>query len=229
MDNSIPPLVERINYDSNPNGRLLLNDCPLLINELKSARRIMLDIDGCIGDFSAAMLTWLRDDMGVNISKVFPDPNAYSYKEATNGWSDIYANRNEDDDYIDMVSSGGYMYEPIDRTAVEVLNRLQVDLDMEVVIATNRGFPWFVGTDDAWRSERARQDTFAWIKDAGIKYSDIILTPDKDSVSADIYIEDSPKNINSLLRAGKNVIMIPHLYNRHVACPVMMDWVELIN
>jgi 5'(3')-deoxyribonucleotidase len=74
----------------------------------------------------------------------------------------------------------------------------------------------------------AVQQTVAWLDRYGIPYWDLCFMKDKAKVGADIYIDDSPENIE-LLRARTQpdrVIVFGNSTNRHVAGPRVEQWEE---
>ena len=69
-------------------------------------------------------------------------------------------------------------------------------------------------------------DTVQWLDDKNIPYRDICFIGAKHNVEADIYIEDSPANIASLQRCGKQVIVFDQPYNREVQGQRAFSWQE---
>ncbi len=78
----------------------------------------------------------------------------------------------------------------------------------------------------------AVQQTIAWLDHHGIPYWDLCFMREKDQVGADIYIEDSPKNIDVLREHGLYTICFGNSTNVHVADPRARTWsdvYELVN
>ncbi len=58
--------------------------------------------------------------------------------------------------------------------------------------------------------------TVAWLDRYGIPYWDLCFMGEKGAVNADLYLEDSPHNIEALLRDGRDVVVFTHHANRHL-------------
>jgi len=71
---------------------------------------------------------------------------------------------------------------------------------------------------------RAIEQTVWWLDHHGIPYWDLCLMRDKGAVGADLYLEDSPANIDALRRRGCEVIVFGNSTNRHCAPPRAADW-----
>lgn len=172
--------------------------------------RIMIDIDGCLGDFNKMMADYYHlQDM--------PEPDDYAYFHATK-WKDFFINKEDfTEKYIQLVADHGYLTEPIiDPLAITVLNKLHAEGN-QIVVATHRGFSQLNGTERQWINRQAHDETIKWLNKVGLEYDDVMLTADKREAKADVYIEDSPINIANLQKEGaKHIIMISHVYNRQV-------------
>jgi 5'(3')-deoxyribonucleotidase len=58
--------------------------------------------------------------------------------------------------------------------------------------------------------------TVAWLDRYGIPYWDLCFMGEKGAVNADLYLEDSPHNIEVLLGDGRDVIVFTHFANQHL-------------
>ena len=172
--------------------------------------RIMVDIDGCLGDFNKMMADYYHlQDM--------PEPDGYAYFHATT-WKDFFINKDDFvKKYIQIVADHGYLNEAvIDPQAITKLNKLH-DEGNQIVVATHRGFSQLNGTDREWINRQAHDETIEWLNKIGLNYDEVMLTADKGQAKAEVYIEDSPINIANLQKEGvKHIIMISHAYNRQV-------------
>lgn len=61
--------------------------------------------------------------------------------------------------------------------------------------------------------EVAVQQTVRWLDHWGIPYWDLCFMRDKDEVGADLYVEDSPANIEALRSGGNDVLIISNSTN----------------
>ncbi len=58
--------------------------------------------------------------------------------------------------------------------------------------------------------------TVQWLDKHGIPYWDLCFMGEKGAVNADLYIEDSPHNVEALLADGRDVIVFSHAANTHI-------------
>jgi len=70
----------------------------------------------------------------------------------------------------------------------------------------------------------AVQQTIEWLDHSGIPYHDLCFMKDKEQVGADIYIEDSPKNIKSLRARGLYTICFANSTNKDIEEPRAQNW-----
>ncbi len=71
------------------------------------------------------------------------------------------------------------------------------------------------------------QQTIEWLDYHGVPYRDLCLVADKTAVGADLYVEDTPANIEALRAAGLHAIVYANPTNRDVARPRVETWDEL--
>jgi len=74
---------------------------------------------------------------------------------------------------------------------------------------------------------RAIEQTVEWLDYHGIPYWDICFMRDKGAVGADLYLEDSPANIQALRSRGCPVIVFENSTNRGCAPPRAADWEQV--
>lgn len=73
----------------------------------------------------------------------------------------------------------------------------------------------------------AVQQTIEWLDHHGIPYHDLCFMKEKDQVGADIYIEDSPDNIEDLRSRGFYTICFANSTNTKVGPPRARTWDEV--
>ena len=56
--------------------------------------------------------------------------------------------------------------------------------------------------------------TLNWLQGLGVPYHGLHFTKQKHLIDCDLYVEDNPKQIHSLVSHGKEVVVIDYLYNR---------------
>ena len=100
--------------------------------------------------------------------------------------------------------------------APAVLRRLSAR-DIRIRIITHRLFIKYF-------HEKALDQTVEWLEYHGIPYWDLCFMKDKAAVGADLYLEDSPGNVEKLRAAGQQVICVSNSTNRHIGPPRAESW-----
>jgi len=75
--------------------------------------------------------------------------------------------------------------------------------------------------------ETTIDQTVAWLDHYGIPYWDICFMRDKVAVGANLYVDDSPHNIEALRSAGNDAIVFTGPTNKAVAGPRADSWNQL--
>ena len=75
--------------------------------------------------------------------------------------------------------------------------------------------------------EVAVHQTIEWLDHHGIPYRDLCFMREKDQVGADIYIEDTPENLERLRMRGHYAICFANSTNRHIGQPRAQTWEEV--
>jgi 5'(3')-deoxyribonucleotidase len=70
----------------------------------------------------------------------------------------------------------------------------------------------------------AVRQTIDWLDHYGIPYWDLCFMKQKDQVGADIYVEDTPENVEQLRRRGHYAICFANSTNRHISAPRAATW-----
>lgn len=70
----------------------------------------------------------------------------------------------------------------------------------------------------------AVSQTIGWLDHHGIPYWDLCFMKDKDQVGADVYVEDSPSNIEHLRSRGFYTICFANSTNTQIAAPRAASW-----
>jgi 5'(3')-deoxyribonucleotidase len=73
----------------------------------------------------------------------------------------------------------------------------------------------------------AVQQTVDWLDGHDIPYWDLCFLADKSAVGADLYVEDSPKNVEQLRREGHPTIVFTSPTNRHLPGPRADTWEQV--
>jgi 5'(3')-deoxyribonucleotidase len=72
--------------------------------------------------------------------------------------------------------------------------------------------------------EMAVRQTITWLDANGIPYWDLCFMKEKDQVGADIYVEDSPGNLDQLRTSGHYAICFANSTNKHLSPPRASTW-----
>lgn len=72
--------------------------------------------------------------------------------------------------------------------------------------------------------------TAEWLDKKDIPYRDLLFLQNKVDAYADVYIEDAPHNIHALTKAGRNVIVFHHEYNKNIETKMRAyNWDDVYN
>lgn len=160
-----------------------------------------VDLDGVVGDFYGAIREVAAEWLGVDVDALT--------KEVSYGLSEWGLTQ---DTYPPMhrfaVTQRGIFgsMKPIDGAAA-ALRRLSAD-EFHIRIITHRLFI-------AHFHQEAIAQTVSWLDHWGIPYRDLCLTGDKVAVGADLYVEDTPSNVEAL-RTVAPAIAFTNSTNRHI-------------
>lgn len=73
----------------------------------------------------------------------------------------------------------------------------------------------------------AVQQTVDWLDGHDIPYWDLCFQADKSAVGADLYIEDSPTNVEALRQGGHPTVVFSNSTNRHLPGPRAETWAQV--
>lgn len=74
----------------------------------------------------------------------------------------------------------------------------------------------------------AARQTIEWLDHHDIPYWDLCFMKEKAAVGADIYIEDSPGNVEQLRAAGLTTLVFTNSTNEHLSGPRANNWDEVV-
>jgi 5'(3')-deoxyribonucleotidase len=173
-----------------------------------------VDLDGVVADFIQGLKPIAAEWLGVPVASLTDDVS-YGFKEWNIGNEDAYNDLHR----FALKERDLFANLPLIEGAASALRRLSAR-GVRIRIITHRLYiPWF--------HRQAVVQTLEWLEAHGIPYWDLCFMAAKSSVDADVYVEDSPKNIGSLRAAGKQVIVFQNSTNRDIAAPRASTWQQV--
>jgi len=173
-----------------------------------------VDLDGVCGDYESALRASVAARRGIDPDSLPPQSRTGSFDEwGLDAESFREAHRlavTEDRIFRTMAAYPG---------VAEVLWRLS-DAGVWIRVITHRLL--FNGLHEA-----SAADTAVWLDQHDIPYRDLCFIGDKAMVGADLYLDDSPHNIENLRAAGRTAVVFDQLYNRHLDGPRVRSWTEV--
>jgi 5'(3')-deoxyribonucleotidase len=173
-----------------------------------------VDLDGVVADFYAYMRTVAADWRGVDTTELPQEVSSGLPEWGLLG--DEYANLHQ---FAVTQRQLFAAMEPMPGAA-QALRRLRAE-GICIRIITHRLFvPNFHQT--------AIQQTVEWLDRHSVPYSDLCFMKEMGDVGADVYIDDTPENIEALRNADKTVVIFTNSTNRMLsdAAGRAADWVE---
>jgi 5'(3')-deoxyribonucleotidase len=170
-----------------------------------------VDLDGVVGDFYAAMRVVAAEWLGKDINELTTDVT-FGLPE----WG-LTPERYPDMHRFAVTERGLFEQMELIDGAGPALRRLS-DEGVYIRIITHRLFI-------SHFHEPAVQQTVRWLDHYGIPYRDLCLIGEKVAVGADLYIEDSPQNVEAL-RKVKPTIVFTNSTNRALDPPRADSWDE---
>jgi len=182
-----------------------------------SARDYVLgvDLDGVCADFAGGLRRIAADWLDVDIDDLDPAPSR-DYPEwgldAAGGFDALYRYAvTRRDLFRDLPPVPG---------ASLALRRIWTQEGIRIRIVTHRLYFEFF-------HRVAVSQTIEWLDRHDFPYWDLCFMKDKAAVGADLYIEDSPSNVDALRAEGKNTIAFITSQNRHLGPPRAESWGEV--
>jgi 5'(3')-deoxyribonucleotidase len=173
-----------------------------------------LDLDGVVADFYGTIRPLAAEWLGKPLDDLTESPTYGLHEWGFNGAGSEYQKFHR---WAVVQRRLFSSLAPIPGAA-PALRRLSDD-KVRIRIITNRLFiPHFHAP--------AVAQTVEWLDIHGIPYWDLCLMPDKAAVQANVYLEDTPKNIDELLAAGADVIIFENSTNLATPGTRARDWSE---
>ena len=173
-----------------------------------------IDLDGVCANFYARMREIAAEWFEVDIDTLTPSPT-YGLQEWGVKGPDQYAQLHR----FAVTQRQLFSSAPPIPGARSTLHRLS-DEGYRIRIITHRLFIHF------FHQESVSQ-TIRWLDEHGMPYSDLCFMQEKDQVGADVYVDDAPKNIDTLRAHGHYAICFGNSTNPHLAPPRALGWEEV--
>ncbi len=173
-----------------------------------------LDLDGVCGDYTFALRQILAEKRGVSPDEL-PLEITWNYPE----W---------------LLTQAEYM-----ELHKEAVMRHNIFSNMPVIDGASEAL-WELSDSGVWiriithrllfsqGHQQTARDTAEWLDKNNIPYRELCFVGMKTEVGADLYIDDSPKNVNALRGTGKKVVVFEQPYNRHLESPRAKNWDEAL-
>jgi 5'(3')-deoxyribonucleotidase len=172
-----------------------------------------VDLDGVVADFYAGLRPVAAEWLGSPVESLTSNVT-WGVPE----WSLERAGSYEDLHRFAVTQRNLFgELEPIDGAAA-TLRRLSAR-NIRIRIITHRLYIKY------FHEEAVRQTT-QWLERHGVPYWDLCFMKDKAAVGADLYIEDSPINVEQLRADGHPTIVFSNSTNANVAPPRADTWDE---
>jgi 5'(3')-deoxyribonucleotidase len=174
-----------------------------------------VDLDGVVADFYGGLRPIAAEWLGVSESSLTPHVS-YGLPEwnldAMGGYEALHR----------FAVTQRHLFKKLDPIggAAAVLRRLSALDEVRIRIITHRLFIKYF-------HQQALSQTVEWLEHHGIPYWDLCFMKEKDAVGADLYIEDSPTNVDALRAAEFDVVVFGNSTNKHVADPRVTSWEAL--
>lgn len=173
-----------------------------------------IDLDGVCADFYARMRELAAEWFECKVDDL-PTEVTYGLREWGIRGSDQYASLHR----FAVTQRDLFSTVPMIPGARRVLRKLS-NQGYRIRIITHRLFIQYF-------HEIAVRQTIGWLDRHGIPYWDLCFMKEKDQVGADVYVEDSPNNLERLRKAGHFAICFSNSTNRHIGPPRANTWDEV--
>ena len=178
---------------------------------------IDIDLDGVCADYTTAMRTICAKEFNISEESI-PEPNTYNLVSAT-GWP-IRDRKTFLRIHTKAVADHLYRKIPIFPGTKEAFNYLS-DSGFHIRIATHRLI-------SSGLHQIVVSDTVVWLEEHHLPYMSLCFVGPKDTLDANLHIEDSPSVASNLVRANQQTVLMDRTYNRSITgVPRVHSWDEL--
>jgi hypothetical protein len=176
-----------------------------------------VDLDGVVADFYGGLRPIAAEWLGVSIDSL-PQRVSWGLKEwgvdqAPGGYEALHK--------FAVMQREFFLKLPPTARAPQVLRRLS-KAGVRIRIITHRLFIKYF-------HQFAVNQTIQWLDQHDIPYWDLCFMQEKDAVGADLYIEDSPANIERLRAQNQKTIVFTNSTNEHLPGPRADTWDQVLD
>ena len=172
-----------------------------------------IDLDGVCADYTEAMRQHIINK-GLKPADWHPNVESYALDEHT-GWP-FKDYRDYRAAHMEAEANHLYATMPVIPGAPEALQRLS-DEGVYIRVVTHRLFV-------SGQHRIVVSDTARWLDDNRIPYMSLCFTGLKDTMHADLHIDDSPANITALWTAKEQTVIFDQPYNHDMPGRHIRAW-----
>jgi 5'(3')-deoxyribonucleotidase len=175
-----------------------------------------VDLDGVVADFYGGLRPIAAEWLGVPLESLTPQVSwglvEWGVDSAPGGYERLHR--------FAVTQRELFMKMPPMAGAPQALRRLSIE-GVRIRIITHRLFIKYF-------HQVAVSQTIQWLDRHDIPYWDLCFMQQKTAVGADLYIEDSPANIERLRAEGAKTIVFTNSTNEHLPGPRANHWDEVL-
>ncbi len=188
----------------------------ILISMLERDFVFGVDLDGVVADFYGGLRPIAAEWLGVALDSL-PERVSWGLVEwgvaqAPGGYEALHK--------FAVMQRELFLKLPPNARAPQVMRRLS-KAGVRIRIITHRLFIKYF-------HQVAVSQTIQWLDQHDIPYWDLCFMQQKTAVGADLYIEDSPTNIERLREEGQKTIVFTNSTNEHLPGPRASTWDEVL-
>jgi 5'(3')-deoxyribonucleotidase len=175
-----------------------------------------VDLDGVVADFYGGLRPIAAEWLGVALETLTPRVSwglvEWGVDEAPGGYERLHR--------FAVTQRELFLKMPPMTGAPQALRRLSIE-GVRIRIITHRLFIKYF-------HQVAVSQTIQWLDRHDIPYWDLCFMQQKTAVGADLYIEDSPANVERLRAEGAKTIVFTNSTNEHLSSPRADNWDEVL-
>jgi 5'(3')-deoxyribonucleotidase len=175
-----------------------------------------VDLDGVVADFYGGLRPIAAEWLGVALETLTPRVSwglvEWGVDEAPGGYERLHR--------FAVTQRELFLKMPPMPGAPQALRRMSIE-GVRIRIITHRLFIKYF-------HQVAVSQTIQWLDRHDIPYWDLCFMQQKTAVGADLYIEDSPANVERLRAEGAKTIVFTNSTNEHLPSPRANHWDEVL-